>query len=557
MKLFKQLLVAPAALGLVAPLAVSAQEIASLNGMSAVNEYMNQQDVDRFRAWESKNQVTSVTQFSDVRPTDWAYQALTNLIDKYGCVAGYPNGTYKGGQAMTRFEAAALLNACLDRVTEQTDEFKRLLDEFQQELTVLRGRVDGLEKKVGKLEAMQFSTTTKLQGEATMVLGGVGYSAAGPNNTVLGAAAGTAARDAVSFNYDLRLNLNTSFTGKDLLYTRLRSGNFGGSAFGGSPIGMDRLDKSSSDLTNNAQQNVFIDRLYYRFPIGTELTATIGPRVRNTEMVSFRPQAYNADILDFFTLAGAPGAYNKATGTGFGIEWKQNVKKGQPYLVASANYVAQNGQNANPNSSDVTAAGGGLFNAYSGSNMTVQLGGRGTNWGVAALYRYGTCGTNLRDGTPMAASSVACGPANAGSTNSLGLGAFWQPKQTGWIPSISLGWGYTGFSQSVAVTPNQVSVNNVSAAQSWSAMFQWDDAFAKGNSAGFALGQGAFATALRNGTNPNDSNFAFEWFYRFRVSNNITVTPAIFYLSNPNGQQATGSNAFNNTGFLVQTQFKF
>jgi len=556
MKLFKQLLVAPAALGLVAPLAVSAQDVASLSGMSAVNEYMNQQDVDRFRAWESKNQVTSVNQFSDVRPTDWAYQALSNLVDKYGCVAGYPNGTYKGGQAMTRFEAAALLNACLDRVTEQTDELKRLMDEFQQELTVLRGRVDGLEKKVGRLEAMQFSTTTKLQGEATMVLGGVGYSATGPNNTVLGAAAGTAARNAVSFNYDLRLNLNTSFTGKDLLYTRLRSGNFGGSAWGGTPVGMTRLDKSSSDGTSNAQQNVFIDRLYYRFPIGTELTATIGPRVRNTEMITFRPQAYNADILDFFTLAGAPGAYNKATGTGFGIEWKQNVKKGQPFLVASANYVAQNGQNGNPNSSAAANNGGGLFNAYSGSNVTVQLGGRGSNWGVAALYRYGTCGTNLRDGTVIGAGSVACGPANSGSTNSLGLGAFWQPKQTGWIPSVSLGWGYTGFSQSVAVTRNQTSVNNVSAAQSWSAMFQWNDAFAKGNAAGFALGQGAMATALRNGT-PNDSNYAFEWFYRFRVSNNITVTPAIFYLSNPTGQQATGNNAFNNTGFLVQTQFRF
>jgi hypothetical protein len=556
MKLFKQLLVAPAALGLVAPLAVSAQDVASLNGMSAVNEYMNQQDVDRFRAWESKNQVTSVNQFSDVRPTDWAYQALSNLVEKYGCVAGYPNGTYKGGQAMTRFEAAALLNACLDRVTEQTDELKRLMDEFQQELTVLRGRVDGLEKKVGKLEAMQFSTTTKLQGEATMVLGGVGYSATGPNNTVLGASAGTAARNAVSFNYDVRLNLNTSFTGKDLLFTRLRSANFGGSAFAGSPVGMSRLDKSSSDGTSNAQQNVFIDRLFYRFPIGSELTAIIGPRVRNTEMITFRPQAYNADVLDFFTLAGAPGAYNKATGTGFGIEWKQKVKKGQPYLVASANYVAENGQNGNPNSREVADNGGGLFNAYSVSNVTVQLGGRGTNWGVAALYRYGTCGTNLRDGTVIGAGRVACGPANSGSTNSLGLGAFWQPKQTGWIPSISLGWGYTGFSQSVAVTPNQTSVNNVSAAQSWSAMFQWNDAFAKGNAAGFALGQGAMATALRNGT-PNDSNYAFEWFYRFRVSNNITVTPAIFYLSNPNGQQATGNNAFNNTGVLVQTQFRF
>ena len=105
---------------------------------------MQQQDVDRFRAWESKNQVTSVTQFSDVQPTDWAYQALSNLVEKYGCVAGYPNGTYKGGQAMTRFEAAALLNACLDRVTEVTDELQRLMDEFKAELATLRGRVDGL-----------------------------------------------------------------------------------------------------------------------------------------------------------------------------------------------------------------------------------------------------------------------------------------------------------------------------------------------------------------------------------------------------------------------------
>jgi len=470
---------------------------------------------------------------------------------------------------MTRYEAAALLNACLDRVTEQTDELKRLLDEFQQELTVLRGRVDGLEKKVGKLEAQQFSTTTKLQGEVTMVLGGVSYGGQTANNFLPGTS--TAVRDAVSFNYDVRLNLNTSFTGKDLLYTRLRSGNFGNTAFSGSPVGMARLDKAfgtgSSTTASSTNDLVQIDRLYYRFPVG-EFSVTIGPRVRNTEMVSFRPQAYNADILDFFTLAGAPGAYNKATGTGFGIEWKQKVKKGNPYLVASASYVAINGQNGNPGASAASgalpanSASGGLFNAYSGSNVTVQVGGRGTNWGVAALYRYGTCGTSLRDGTTMGAGTLACNDTatnNNASTNSLGLGAFWQPVQTGWIPSISIGWGYTGFTQSVTTSATTNSVNNVSAAQSWSAMFQWDDAFAKGNSAGFAFGQGSMATALRSGTTPNDSNYAFEWFYRFRVSNNISITPAIFYLSSPNGQaqRANSSTGINNTGVIVQTQFKF
>ena len=88
---------------------------------------------------------------------------------------------------MTRYEAAALLNACLDRITEVTDELKRLMKEFEKELAVLKGRVDGLEAKVGELEATQFSTTTKLKGIATFVLGG---NAFGGGNGALAQAAG-------------------------------------------------------------------------------------------------------------------------------------------------------------------------------------------------------------------------------------------------------------------------------------------------------------------------------------------------------------------------------
>ncbi|QNI99971.1 putative porin/ P stress induced [Synechococcus sp. A15-62] len=58
---------------------------------------------------------------------------------------------------MTRYEAAALLSACLDRITEVTDELRRLLKEFETELAILKGRVDGLEARVGELEATQFS----------------------------------------------------------------------------------------------------------------------------------------------------------------------------------------------------------------------------------------------------------------------------------------------------------------------------------------------------------------------------------------------------------------
>ena len=109
MKLFQKLLLAPAALGLMAPVAASAADM----NLAGVNQYVS-----------AEEQVTSITQFSDVQPTDWAYQALSNLVERYGCVAGYPNGTFAGRKAMTRFEAAALLNACLDRVTEVTDQLK-------------------------------------------------------------------------------------------------------------------------------------------------------------------------------------------------------------------------------------------------------------------------------------------------------------------------------------------------------------------------------------------------------------------------------------------------
>jgi hypothetical protein len=297
MNRLQHLLLAPAALGLLAPVAASATDL----NMDGVNRYAN-----------VKEQVTSINQFSDVQPTEWAYQALSNLSERYGCVAGYPDGTFRGKQALSRWEAAALLNACLDRITEVTDELRRLLKEFEAELAVLKGRVDGLEAKVGELEATQFSTTTKLKGQATFVLGAVN---AGGNSTstAFGTATGNRAREnynaqfgATTFSYDVRLNFNTSFSGKDLLLTRLRANNFN-NAFNGRGVNLTALDTAG-----NSDDSVFIDRLYYRFPVGKEFTAILGARARGTEMLAVTPSAYGrADkILDLFSLHGAPGVYN-------------------------------------------------------------------------------------------------------------------------------------------------------------------------------------------------------------------------------------------------------
>jgi uncharacterized protein with NRDE domain len=55
--------------------------------------------------------VTSVSQLSDVKPTDWAFTALQSLVERYGCIAGYPDSTFRGRQATSRYEFAAGLNA--------------------------------------------------------------------------------------------------------------------------------------------------------------------------------------------------------------------------------------------------------------------------------------------------------------------------------------------------------------------------------------------------------------------------------------------------------------
>ena len=502
MKLFQQLLVAPAALGLLAPVA----QAADLN-IAGVSDYA------------AEEQVTSVTQFSDVYPTDWAYQALSNLVEQYGCVAGYPNGTFRGNRAMTRYEAAALLNACLDRITEITDELRRLIKEFETELAVLRGRVDGLEARVGELEATQFSTTTKLKGQTSWAFGAV--KAHGNGSDVFEALNG-----GTSFSYDLRLALETSFTGKDSLVTRLRSGNmdnvYGGNGLFAQEYGFD---------SNNT---VKIARLYYSFPIGENFTVVGGPRVRMDDMLPVWPSAYPSDMtLDFFTYAGAPGAYNLALGGGAGVYWKSD-----DFSIATS-YLSTNANSSNPR------FGGGIGTDAAAFSATTQIAYAPENWGIAAAYTKasGTNGVGLYQGNatiPAAAISYL-----DGQSNSFGLSAWWTPEESGWIPSISAGYGgsWLDFSGDEAYT------------NSWYVGFEWDDVFMEGNSFGMATGQPTYIVSVDGDDFRAGAGYAWEFFYKFQVTDNITVTPAIHYLSKPFAEQ--DSDGLNAMSGLVKTTFKF
>jgi S-layer homology domain/Pentapeptide repeats (8 copies) len=106
------------------------------------------------------DQVTSVTQLSDVQPTDWAFQALQSLVERYGVIAGYPDGTFRGDRPLTRYEFAAVLNTALQQLSDLSSEalqnivtqedwvtLQRLQDEFSAELSTFQERVDRLERQ--------------------------------------------------------------------------------------------------------------------------------------------------------------------------------------------------------------------------------------------------------------------------------------------------------------------------------------------------------------------------------------------------------------------------
>jgi hypothetical protein len=502
---------------------------------------------------------------------------------------------------MTRWEAAALLNACLDRITEVTDELKRLMKEFEKELAVLKGRVDSLEAKVGELEATQFSTTTKLKGIATFVLGANSFSGTNSGSQFNGTNYTTANNrvnyGATTFNYDLKLNFDTSFTGKDLLRTTLRAGNFyNGNALGANVYGasLAQLEVPTNEYQGSGGANVVIaNRLFYNFPVGDELSLTAGALVRMDDagMLGVWPSVYPADtVLDAFTYAGSPGAYNTVygLGSGAGFVFSPKFLKG---LTISQNYVSANafsGNSSTPNPGANPGAGGGVWTGGASSTAVSQIGYVGDktpliggSYGLAFAYTYSqnmplAIGTNLA----VAYSNIGYG---GNSSNNYGLSGYWKPEKAGLVPSISWGFGGSTYNTGTLYNPDtnqSTSVKGITTA-SWMVGLQWDDAFVKGNALGMGVGQSPFVTQAGSNaagtprantctagqggcSGAYDSNYAWEWWYKFQVTDNISITPAIYYISNFNGQygqtnQTTGSTTANNNlfGGLLKTTFKF
>ncbi len=437
--------------------------------------------------------------------------------------------------------SVALLAAGTASAQEATDDpaLRQQQGDAEQQLQDARDLQDALEqlkRRVEELEATQFAPTTKLKGLASLVVGSNRFEGSDRPEVIK-------TRDqfgATTFNYDLKIYLDTSFTGEDLLRIRLRSGNFDRSSNSFYGAGPSKLSILETAFQEQSGPDVFsVNRLYYQVPLGQGFTATLGPRVGQLDLFALRPSLYPAEsVLDLFTLKGAPAAYNFKLGAGAGLWWQSRSG-----FSVSTNYVAGNANQGDPNQ-------GGIGTANAASTGSVQIAYKRPQWAAAAVVSsVQNAGGVIDYATNFTLDSLK----NPGHTIAFGLSGYWQPLQSGWMPSISAGWGFNRTDYAAEVNREGLVANS----QSWSVGLQWSNALIPGNVLGMAVGQPIFATSLYGGDTPRDSNFAWEWWYKVQVSDNLAVTPALFLLSRPLGANTPAGESFGQLGALLKTTLHF
>ncbi|TVQ54508.1 MAG: hypothetical protein EA366_11830 [Spirulina sp. DLM2.Bin59] len=522
---------------------------------AAQAQTVNQDLFDQIEAYSAEgqmmmNQAGGASQFSDVSPSDWAFQALDDLVRRYDCLKGYPNGTFRGNRALTRYEFAAGLNACLQQIerliAETTADFatredletmSRLMQEFEAELAMLGTRVDNLESRVSFLEDNQFSTTTKLAGEAIFALNAISPARNRPdiNADRLLDDADIRNGERVLFNDNIvfqnraRLNFDTSFTGRDRLRTRLQANNV--------------ADWAVRELTNEPRygfggsndNTVDLAHLSYRFPVGSKTTAQIFATGAGIDdyLTTLNPldNAGQGSISRF----GQRNPILRVGGQdqGIGIIHKLNDN-----FNVSLGYTA--GQGADP------AAG--IFGGSYALGGQIQF--RNDKFGVGLQYinAYTTGRAGLGTGTgslagglglndptfisPVTGAALATGNV---VSNNYGLELLFTPSDRLFVG------GWIGMSKGIVIQSGTADVWN------YALTLGLPDLGGDGNLLGFVFGQqprlagssANLAGAFR-GTNAAtfdranlDVGYHLEAFYRLKVNDNISITPGLVYLTNP------------------------
>ena len=513
---------APAAEGLSAP---SSLEVASLD---QIMQYSGEN-----QGVGGLAQVTSVTEFSDVSPDDWAYEALSFLANSEAeggldCLEGYPDGTFKGGRAMTRYEFAAGLASCLDALTgrlsgldpEALARIEALQTEFAAELATLKGRVDALEAAVTELQENQFSTTTKLSGETIFSIADIfGDAVDDANSTV--------------FQARVRLSFNTSFTGEDLLNTRIQYSNiqfFNPGENDATPTSLsdgdvvpmvgfpDPYTRQTSLYYQFGSSPVIVNRLFYAFPVG-DLRVTLGAVGTGiTDIISsISPiDAGGYGSISFLSYNPIYDAGSTGTGLGLTYDFSDSLQLGGGYLTGVGN-------NPDP--------GFGLFNG--GYSIFGQLTFRPGDLSIGLTYL--NAYTNFESSFLPAAVSNQYGiTINYALTDTVNIGGWFNYEDGILIDAAD----YRSIAYAGYLAVNDLGGTNNQLILAAGVPPRISD---------YEIGD------TRIGAFIDDAAFSAELSYRISFSDNISLTPGVIWTTDP------GNNNDNSDTFLgvLRTTFYF
>ena len=550
------------------------------NEMSQVNKVHQLQSKEVSNYSRDNNntmsQVTNVQQLRDVSPTDWAYEALRSLVDRYGCISGFPNQTYRGSQPLSRYEFAAGLNSCLNQIerliassesvsSEDVATIQRLNQEFEAELATISGRVDEIESRTAILEDNQFSTTTKFTGNVFLNLTGATASDDVLAETVsldTPFALRRAGRDAdnnpivstitddpeITFSYYTWLNFNSSFTGEDNLAVQLVAGNANSPANNYISAGLyNTFGVPFTDQTGTASgaNSVELRELYYDFPLGEKLRVVVGPRINWYRY--FDNNAYT------FFLTGA-GSYNSSGGTlvnpvdrGSGAVVTYDFND---FLTFKVGYLGENTEfltdqffntSSDPNN--------GLFSAT--QSLTAELDfAIADRANIRLLYTRATVDNNQpvfdADGnlTGFAIGGATSEPIYGVADDGFGGTIGDAPSDTfalnvDWQIFDKLGiFGRYNYG-STSIRPRNPDLENGEVnAQAFQAGIAFPDLGKEG-----ALGTISFVVPfdvldgeefLVSGSGDGATQFDLEATYNFPVNDNLSILPAFYYINSPN-----------------------
>ena len=367
---------------------------------------------------------------------------------------------------------------------EDIENLKSIVKELQSKIDEL----DGLQPNQSEFEAGSFSTTTSMDGKAIFWVGGIdGINEIDDDED---GSLTDEPTDGVQTGYTYTMNLNTSFTGDDNLYVRLKGGN-NGDAWSSKPAGYHISTKDTDHAMN-------IDKIWYTFPIGESITAFVGPMIENYYMY-VTPSIYKPGALKAFKLGGNSN-FGASTDVGFGFK-----------------YEADNGFAIASNIVDKNADGTGFFQNDSVSKWDTQFAY------TQPRYHLSLTLSNAQEWTSQLYNATALGENTAADSMGYAARAYWMPEESGTaVPEISVGYDVKVWDDAANGTVDE--------AGSWMIGLTWKDIMSADDRIGIALSQPLKATSVAGGgdTGEVDDPLLWEAYYSFKYNDYMTITPAVF-----------------------------